>query len=60
MLAISIEGKKHKIVADFGWFKDNSFMLFDFQLFSLYTRGSICLFQLQIAKFVVALFVIPA
>lgn len=59
-LSIWLEGKKYKFSVDFGWFKGNEFMLFDFKILNFYSRGSLCLVQLQIAKFIIGLYAIES
>ncbi len=59
-LSIWLEGKKYRFAVDFGWFKGNEFMLFDFQLLNFYSTGSLCLVQLQIAKFIIGLCVVES
>ena len=48
--------KKYNVKTDFGWYKNETFALFNLQLFELCSQGFTIIFCLKIAKFIIGLF----
>jgi len=56
-IGLWIKGNKYEFTGDFGWYRSNDFVALTVQFFEFYDGKLSTIFGVQIAKFVVGLYI---